>query len=1635
MSSAVNSRDFAAIIECNLSKNSYVSDSELSPLEIECQISGEYSNLIKKLAGNVSATYSEMLMSCFSIKALLSMFEENHQHNFQNAFFKLYSNSDKREQWMAIVAHLSEDSESGDILCTLYLRAIAAMYNECEISFLTDDPRDPGSEIVFDHENCKLAIILDTKAHTYEFLGGTFHYEENSLFSDSGNVEDLLNILGNLMDSDADRAFFTAPNISEKIKSSLKNYGGYHFKRCSITLDGLPTWHEFACLSLDQDTSKVLLTFKDIHELLSDKLLLSVVKEKDMNPHELKISALNAVATAVKAVSYPYACVSINEPFKILAANQEFYNFTGYTEEQFQLSFSNSFILIFHPTDLPYSRRHFKDVIKSNQETSEIEYRIVHPDGKPIWVHSNLTILEVPSEHIAFWTFEDVTNKKKIAESGISSHQVFNQTYSKSANILFDFDSRTSVLKDRGGLKDTLGFPSVIEDAEALIFSEGFIHPDDKAESERVMNNIRSGSDTVSGSLRIRIPNLQNDYAKIDFTLSIIFDNSGMADQIIGVIDKVTVQKEVIPSSPEETIKLVTSSNLFNIDLNHPRMVDTLTHYTINLTTDTVESSSGKDMSGRILQDYTGESFNGSVMKIADAVIADEYVDSFLKLYNTENLIRQFEQGNLDLVNVFHLSHPALVNMWIKVFTHISYDNTNNSIRSFIYACDVSEEYRKISSLVSSSSKDPLTGLHNRVRAKELISSYLDDMEDGEMAAFMIIDLDNFKEINDIYGHQTGDEYLMEFADALSNFLPDAYISRLGGDEFIIFLKKCPSISFVSDSALSILKIIKDANHSRITAFNTTGSIGIALAPSNGHDFESLYRNADLALYSVKNNQKDGYMFCDENDEHIIHHSNSKRKLITKSLFKGMKGPTLVLFSLIMLTVFTSFGIAANLYKVSSENVGAQIEQNYINHADYVYKHSSLLITDRINNLKDLAYYAGLHFNDASFKNEMDTYVQFYPFSEVEIITPSGDKEFYHYGSSNYASSSVMLDKALVYSEGKLPKRIRESYIARGTLVFSSAITSGDTVIGHIICTVDSASVASYLEMATIYEGENIYFAARDGIIISGSNTVPANLNKYTVSDFFKGMGFIFGPDTFGDSYHRDSVSEPSLSRHYAKYLLTTCSVKFSSAEPNQKITVISIIPEKSITKSMKNVLTMMLLLIVLCMFTMFAIMLFLFYSKNKKNSYVDSLAYKDSLTKLNNMNYLYDNNKALIKLCGEPCAIVSLNIDNFRIIKDAYGPAKSNKLITCIGNAIADFLDENETAARNFDDRYCMIMSFISEEALTDRLKDLRTHIFTNCNTYMAVPISFTLSMGVYISDSADQSIKQSYEFSELARTYFKDISNEGIYYYDTNLQQSIQRQKAIEDSIDSALENSEFVPFYQPIVDVYTRRIVAAEALTRWQKADGTMISPLEFIPLLEKHGTIVSLDYYIFEKVCAQMQVWKDTPLRDMCVSVNMSRQHFYQPDFIERLTRTTAKYGIPNDHIHIEITESIYVGDDQLINRIMLELREHGFQISMDDFGTGYSSMSMLQKMPIDILKIDKQFLDSSLSSDNGIIVLEGIVSIAKQLGLKTICEGVDSNKQINWLKTVGCDMIQGFYYSEPLPYTDFENFYVDYTGRI
>ena len=1646
-----SSSNFIIVLDCNLSLNTYsaefplchnipfaeANDGELPPFHAPFAVTGRYDDMISNIASTALLQYEDFINTCFDRKTIISDFHENPKHNFINIFYKYKTiGSDTHEHCCALIAFISQN-DAGEVTLKLYLRNVKGIRSSYENSFVNAFSPEHFKKVSVIHDNLRLALIFDVSKNSYEVVGGSLAGDEHIGLPLHGDIRQFFKLLESAESDSQEQQFKISKNLTEEISNSLVFHGNYSFRRIPVKGAISTRWHELSFISLNLENTSVLITLKDIHDTLAEKLTDVSDEVDSATAEEIAFSAISSMEAIVESVMLPCCCIKLKDDLPVITANHAFYELSGYLPDEFKAATGNNLIYSCHPSDIPYARKLAIDALKTGQQELKMELRVITAGGEIRWMRISAQNRNTLLYPMACLIFEDITDSK--FSRGNNSSEARSGTYSKKLNILFDYDFKTDTLKDRGGLSDFLGFPSNISKFSQLLRSESFVHPDDRDELDRITNQIQVCTESINGHLRICVPKYNSAYADVLFTLSSIFDAAGMPHQIIGVIEKITLDKKINTDAGKEISNLnldgIATQTFHTTDMGIGLRRNALNHFMLNLSDGIVESCSTVDFAGFTIPDSTGAPIDKAMAEIADSLFDGETKKAFLEAFNLEALLANFEEGDMDTAGVFGIAQKSPSPLWLKVFTHLFLDEKDKCIKALIYSCDVSEEYRQISTLVHASSKDPLTGLLNRARAKELITSHLDEMGKNEISAFLIIDLDNFKEINDIYDHQTGDEYLMQFADALMDFLPDAIVARLGGDEFIVFIRNCGSVSQVSNTALSILKLIKDINLSRITTFNTTGSIGIAMAPYNGQDFETLYHNADQALYEVKRNSKDGFLFCDDENSEISHRINHRHRDFFFRRLWNFLSATGVLVTILIICIMATVGITAGVYANVQRTAYRQADENLATHGEYLVKCANTYINGRLDDTSSISIFAGLHFGEDTFASEMDAYLAQFDFRQVLIVSNKGFSEYYRYGSLHFSGDETFLGQSLLFSNSALSDTIYNYDVERGTLVIARPIFSNEENVACLICYLSAKSVSQYLETIATYPEERIFLADEAGTIIADSVYNTAMLNFLDAPSYLQYNGFGILPSKFSYSIFHDRISSPSVNRNGEKFVLTYNYFLCAGVENTQIFTVYAILPQASLIGSLSSSMRLLIALMGLSAFAGLTALALLLRGGLKSEKYMSTLAYKDSLTSLNNMEYIIDNAKPLMKICGEPCAVVSLNVDNFRIIRDAYGTAKSNKLITCIGNSIADFVEDTETAARYIDDKYCLILTYLGESPLSDRLKDLRSYIFSNVATYMAAPINFTISMGVYVAETADESIRHAYEMAELARSYLKDRGKDSIYFYNASLQQSIQKQKLMEDSLDQALEDGEFAAYFQPIVSLKSHKVVAAEALTRWIRPDGTVIPPEDFIPLLEKHGTIVTLDYYIFERVCAQMQLWRDTPLGNLAISVNMSRQHFYQPDFIERLTRTTAKYGIPNSRVHIEITESLYVSDDRLIDRVLQELRETGFLISMDDFGTGYSSLSMLQKIPIDILKIDKQLLDSSFASESGMIVLEGLLDIAKKLNLSTICEGVDTVKELSWLKNAGCDMAQGFYYARPLPPVELENFMLEYQNRL
>ena len=271
-------------------------------------------------------------------------------------------------------------------------------------------------------------------------------------------------------------------------------------------------------------------------------------------------------------------------------------------------------------------------------------------------------------------------------------------------------------------------------------------------------------------------------------------------------------------------------------------------------------------------------------------------------------------------------------------------------------------------------------------------------------------------------------------------------------------------------------------------------------------------------------------------------------------------------------------------------------------------------------------------------------------------------------------------------------------------------------------------------------------------------------------------------------------------------------------------------------------------------------------------------------------------------------------------------------------------------------------------------------------------------------------------------------NINNVNVDELAEELKEKIELSRLVQKKFFADLNDGKIVPYYQPKVDISNNTICSSEALSRWFTNDEEILPPNKFIPILEQYGYICELDFYMLNKVCKDIKEQLEKGIEPVTVSINFSRYHFIDQkvdfSFIKRIISTIFNYAIDTKYIEIEFTEAGMLEDYTIINKFVEILHLYGIKVSIDDYGKGYSSLELLLQVPFDIIKMDKSFVDK-YNTENGNVILSSTIDMMKKLGKTVICEGIENEDQLNYLKNINCDVVQGYYYDKPLPKEDYE----------
>lgn len=421
--------------------------------------------------------------------------------------------------------------------------------------------------------------------------------------------------------------------------------------------------------------------------------------------------------------------------------------------------------------------------------------------------------------------------------------------------------------------------------------------------------------------------------------------------------------------------------------------------------------------------------------------------------------------------------------------------------------------------------------------------------------------------------------------------------------------------------------------------------------------------------------------------------------------------------------------------------------------------------------------------------------------------------------------------------------------------------------------------------------------------------------------------------------------------------------------------------------------------------------------------------AFRESITGYYNWSWMWERLASYYLEGITDYGFVHFDIKDFKMINELYNHQVGNRVLQRVTQKIEENKDWIYFGARCDNDNFALMVRDMPEEETREKLvaffneistleEDPSYRIFYRCGV---VSMRNAMNAGDVVADCA-----------KIAQATGTKLNETEILFYTNEMHENLLWGKHLKVYLDTAIKEDEFLVYLQPKMNADKECIYGAEALVRWNYKHKSLLAPYRFIPHFEADDSIIKVDNLVLRKVCAKLTEWKEKGMPLYPISVNLSRKHMEQLDLVKHLTEIVDSYGVVRSLIEFELTESVAFDDQKYMISVMEDLKKEGFRISMDDFGTGYSSFALLKDMPLDTLKIDKSFVDliaEGLDAAKIKIILRHIISMAKELGVQCVAEGAEEYAQVCTLQELGCDVVQGYYYSKPIPVEEYEEKYL------
>ena len=473
-------------------------------------------------------------------------------------------------------------------------------------------------------------------------------------------------------------------------------------------------------------------------------------------------------------------------------------------------------------------------------------------------------------------------------------------------------------------------------------------------------------------------------------------------------------------------------------------------------------------------------------------------------------------------------------------------------------------------------------------------------------------------------------------------------------------------------------------------------------------------------------------------------------------------------------------------------------------------------------------------------------------------------------------------------------------------------------------------------------------------------------------------------------------------------------------AEEGYRVCIKNVIPVRNVELGFVLMIVDIFIILALILLIYYLVSIISLLSERKK---LARILDTDVITGGYNMQYFVRKGNKLLKKNRKGkynYAVVTIRMEKYRNFCSCYGVKEGEELMESFYQVLNSSIGKKELLAHAEKADFALLLTYNTENELIWRLRELMIKM----NAVKSENKKY-FSAGVFGASDAKDGIDSMYNCAGVARKAVTEDSEDRIVWFNDKMNAEQFWNRKVENDMERALQNREFQVYLQPKYSTKEEVLSGAEALVRWIHPTEGFVAPYRFIPIFENNGFIIQLDDYMLTEVARQQAKWIAEGKKVVPISVNVSRVHFVKEDLAEHICQIVDQFKVPHEVIELELTESAFFDDKEVLLNTIHKLKEYGFKISMDDFGAGYSSLNSLKELPLDVVKLDAGFFRDEDESGRGKVIVEDTIALAKKLDMRIVAEGIETREQVDFLASMNCDLIQGYYFAKPMPIADFE----------